>query len=226
MAKASELEALLENRENLYSFLSRIYLLEVDQAQLTAMKEMQFPGECAEDRLSEGYRMMGEFLSTAGCNCLDELAADYAGVFLAAGMAQGLAAFPYESVYTDKQRQVMQRSEADAAAMYAAKGLKASPSVFMVPNDHIGLETAFMALLCDQAKQALLLGDTAALADSVREQKSFLRAHLLNWHGGFCHDLERYTKTGFYKAIAKITYGFLELERRLMDMGEELWVIE
>jgi anaerobic sulfite reductase subunit A len=165
-------------------------------------------------------------MKQADGNVIEDLAVDYARVFLAAGVAQGLAAFPYESVYADARRLMAQEPAADAAKLYAAKNLAPNPSRFRVPDDHFGLESAFMAHLCKEAREALLRGDAAAYLLSMREQKSFLETHLFRWFSPFCRDVEKYAETGFYKAAAKITEGFLERERALMNGGETLWAAE
>lgn len=185
-----------EARMRLYNFLSGIYLFEIDENQLAAMKSMQLPK--ADGTLGEGYALLSEFLKTANSDCIEELAVDYARIFLAAGVAQGLAAFPYESVYADNNRLVVSKSNSDVAKAYAEKGMKPAIGHYKIPNDHIGLELAFMAKLCEESDEA--------------GQKSFFKEHLLSWYSGFCHDAEKYAQTIFYKAIAKTTCGFLELE--------------
>lgn len=225
MNKKTELVQLLKSRENLYRFLSRLYLLEVDEALLNGMKGMEFPSGCGEPELEEGYRMVEEYIKSAGGDWEEELAVDYAKVFLAAGVAQGLAAFPYESIYASRQRLMMQEAGSDVAALYRAKGLKPRDDMFKVPEDHIGLELDFMAMLCEEACEAVTLPDEERLAALIDEQRDFLKLHLTNWCGGFCSDLLKYAQTGFYKGLSKITSGFLKLEGELLTMEDELWAI-
>ena len=54
---------------------------------------------------------------------LEDLAADYAKTFLAAGDAAGKAAFPYESVYTGTDSQFGGSVQMNLNAEYAARGL-------------------------------------------------------------------------------------------------------
>lgn len=189
----------MDNRTNMYSFLSRIYLLEVDGELLDSMKTLKFPDDVENESLSDGYSLLDKYLKAADETSLEELAVDYARIFLAAGVAQGLAAFPYESIYSGSRRLMAQESSSEVSALYAAHGLLPNPESFNTPSDHIGLELGFMAHLCQQG-------------DSL--QKDFFNNHLLNWHKGFCGDVEKYAHTDFYKGMAKITLGFLELERR------------
>jgi anaerobic sulfite reductase subunit A len=228
MSKTSEITVLLQNRENLYSLLSSIYLNEVDEQQLAVMKKMTFPAGnslAGDDGLAEGYALLASFLGQAGGGVIEELAVEYARIFLSAGIAQGLAAFPYESIYASG-RLMAQEPAVDAAKLYAAKRLAPNPSRFKVPDDHIGLEAAFMAYLCKEAREALSRADAAAYLRSMNEQRDFLETHLFRWFSAFCRDVERYAVTGFYKAAAKITEGFLERERLLMKGDETLWAAE
>ena len=203
MDKATGFASLAEHRQKMYTFLSGLYLHEIDGNQLAAMEKMIFPQNTGVELLDEGYRALEEFLKTTADDCLDDLAVDYAKTFLSAGMAAGFAAFPYQSVYTDRQHMIAQKPASDLGVLYAAKGLCANSGTYKVPDDHIGLQLAFMAHLCKEAKQ---------------EQKDFLDAYLFKWAHGFCRDLEKYSGTAFYRAIAKITSGFLSLERQLMEM--------
>ncbi|MBR4869965.1 MAG: molecular chaperone TorD family protein [Oscillospiraceae bacterium] len=93
-------------RANFYRFLSRVYLLEVDETLWNAMQNMTFPVDAAEGDMKAGFELMRGYLDANAKSdlaaVLDDLAVDYARIFLSAGVAQGKAAFPYESVYTSR----------------------------------------------------------------------------------------------------------------------------
>lgn len=190
-------------RKNMYHFLGHLYLFEVEAEQLAALKQMTFPQECCNEDMQEGYQEITEYLSTREANqdTLDELAVDYARIFLSAGVAQGKAAFPYESVYTSKQHLIMQEAGSSAAAIYAEKGLKPRTDMYRVPEDHLGLLLEFMGRLCE---------------DDTSTQEDFLKNHLGNWVPAFVQDVCKYASTDFYKGIAKITKGFLALEKEYL----------
>ena len=71
-----------------------------------------------EPDLVEGYKEIEEYLENINEDSINELAADYARTFLGAGLSNGSAAFPYESVYTSKDRIVMQDAWADVSEIY------------------------------------------------------------------------------------------------------------
>lgn len=204
-------DRLLKSREAMYRFLSRLYLLEVDEPLLFALKNMEFPKESPDEDMSEGYRLMEEYLSAvpeagqdaeAEQEALDDLAVDYARVFLSAGVAQGQAAFPYESVYTSKGHLMMQESRSDFVALYEARGLRPVKDMYRVPEDHLGLLLEYMAILCSEA--------------STEEQADFLEQHLSGWVPVFAQETIKYAGTGFYQGLAKLTRGFLKLEQSLL----------
>ena len=144
-----------------------------------------------------------------------DLAVDYAKVFLAAGIPQGGAAFPYESVYTSPDGLVMQEARDEVVRLYRAKGLGVEGAV--EPEDHIAFEFEFLVRLCCEGREAAQAGDAKALEASIEEQRAFLATHVLNWVPRFCEDVVRYANTEFYRAIALMTAGFAAMDAEVLD---------
>ncbi|SHI81431.1 anaerobic sulfite reductase subunit AsrA [Parasporobacterium paucivorans] len=211
----SEVLTMMTGRENLYNLLCRIYKKEVDQKLLDNMKDMVFPTDGMNPELTEGYRLLQEYFETTGENAEEDLAVDFAKVFLSAGASQGMAAFPYESVYTSRKRIILQEAWEQVSNIYATKGLALEdvPPDFM--EDHIACELEYMAYLCREAKQ------TRNLLKNLQDQQEFLEQHLLKWGPSFCEDVYNYSDTVFYKAVAKITSGFLKLDQEILDSLRE-----
>lgn len=244
--------ALAKSRADMYRFLSRLYLLEVDEQMFESMAGMQFPKEGPQEDLAEGYELMQDYLTAAKARLeqnqgqpgnaalqeiLDELAVDYARIFLSAGVAQGKAAFPYASVYTSRQHLMMQDSRNDAAALFAKNGLAPRKDMYRIPEDHIGLLLEYMALLCDEEagqpemaqggqgaetrEQAQAAGSqeqirgAAEKSGALAKQADFLKNQLLNWATAFTADVVKYASTDFYRGLGKLTKGFLTLEGSL-----------
>ncbi|WP_211289797.1 Chaperone protein TorD [Sporomusa silvacetica DSM 10669] len=225
MEKISEYSAIIANRENLYQFLGCLYKIEVDQTLLNQMEGMCFPDECGEDELAEGYRMLEKYLRRLGSDPLTDLAVDYARIFLGAGIAGEAAAYPFESVYTSPKRLIMQEARDQVVAAYRAKGLDKAETLEF-PEDHIALELEFMAYLCHETQQALVRKDWPAVSVCLKEQMDFLTQHLLNWVPVFCADVEKYAETEFYKAVAKVTKGYLRLDRTVLEAMLDETVVE
>ncbi len=202
----------------MYRLLSRLYVLEVDQELLSGLRQIQCPAQCPNEEMAEGYRMMAEYLKDSqgkeNQEVLDDLAVDYARIFLSAGVAQGKAAFPYESVYTSKKHLMMQDSRNEVVVLYAARGVAPSREMYRVPEDHLGLLLEYMALLCQEWDQAEEPGGAGALA---AEQAAFLKDHLNNWVPAFAGEVQKYAGTDFYKGLARLTRGFLMAEKALVS---------
>ncbi len=188
-------------RADLYRLLSRLYEREADQALLDSLRGLSLPED--NDDLKQGAAALRDYLAAAGPDAVDELAVDYAAVFLAAGSAEGAAALPCESVYTSPRRIFMQEAWEQVCRLYAGKGLGRAEGRADLMEDHLALELAFQGWLVDNG--------------TVREQKSFLESHLLNWLPAFAADVDKYGRTPFYKAVTRITLGFLALERGLLE---------
>lgn len=212
-----EMKQMLQSRANLYALLSRFYQREMDDAFLKKLAALQFAKGQKGNELLEGCAQLAAYLQGMSADTGEELAVDYARIFLAAGIAQGEAAFPYESVYTSKKRIVMQDAWDAVRAVYRDKGVTCSDKELM--EDHIGCELDFMAHLCREAAEA------EDANRSLMEQRTFLQEHLLNWIPAFTADVEKYAQTDFYRAAAKMTRGFLAMEQELLaallDGGEQ-----
>jgi putative dimethyl sulfoxide reductase chaperone len=110
----------------------------------------------------------------------------------------------------------MQEARDQVLAAYRAKGLDKAETLDY-PEDHIALELEFMEHLCKEARLALAAQNRSAVAVYMQEQKDFLAQHLLNWVPAFCADVEKCATTEFYKAIAKVTNGYLRMEQAILE---------
>lgn len=193
----------MKPRADLYSLLARLYRVEVDAPLLAALKELSFP-QAANETLAEGYSMLKAWLERCGEGALDDLAVDYATVFLAAGSADGAAAIPCESVYTSPKKIFMQDAWEDVKRLYAEKGLQKSGDYSDLMEDHLALELEFMATLVQRR--------------DPQAELAFVEGHLLNWLPAFVSDIDKYAREDFYKAVGRITLGFVQMEGELLRM--------
>ncbi len=191
----------MEPRAQLYSLLARLYRVEVDAPLLEQLKGLSFPS-AANETLAAGYAMLRAYLDNCGEEALDDLAVDYATVFLAAGSADGQAAIPCESVYTSPKKIFMQEAWEDVCRIYAEKGLAKDPEHSDLMEDHIALELEYMSNLVRRR--------------DPQAEKEFIENHLLNWLPGFVADIDKYADHDFYKAVGRITLGFLQMELELL----------
>lgn len=216
MGQMSENILLMDNRASMYRLLGRIYKEEVDKELFNQLSTLNFNNECDESELSEGYRQFEAFFQIQYLDALTDLAVDYARIFLGAGIADGIVPYPYESVYTSPERLVMQKARDEVLAMYREFGLDKDEKL-NVPEDHLGLELEFMAHLCKESKQALQNEDYSKVETLLQTQALFLEKHLLNWISPFCDDIMVCSQSEFYKAVAKMTRGYLTLEQEILQ---------
>lgn len=202
-----------EYKATAYGLLARIFRKEVDREFYDALAALVADDATANDSspFSQGLVQMQSYFVDPGLNPLKDLAVDYARVIIGAGVSDGSAAYPYESVYTSPDHLVMQQARDDVMAVYRQWGLGRILET-VEPEDHITFELEFMMFLAQKGAQAAANKDAEGLAQAQEAQAQFLSDHLLRWTPAFCADVERYSKTAFYKAAALMTKEFLESE--------------
>lgn len=215
-----ELTQLMSYRGSMYSLLSRFYREEVDSTFLETLGvlELELDSEM-RGGIVVGYDMLKKYVKTAGENAKTDLAVDYASLFFGLGNILS-GAFPYESVYTGSNHLLMQDSRDEVLAFYQEEGLIPEED-FNEPEDHIALELAFMAYLCQKTLEILEEGNKEMAEQYWEKQRSFLAKRLFPWVPAFCADIEKYASTDFYKAVAKITFGFIKLDSEFL--AEVCW---
>ena len=167
----NELKTLSNNRKNLYILLARFFSKEADEEFLKELAGLKLPLDRKENEIV-GFkaaleRLAAYFEYDAG-ESIEDLAVDYAKTFLGAGQAQGVAAMPYESVYTSAKKIVMQEAWSDICDIYAAKGIEPDCSEDKILEDHISLEMNFMAYLIEEGLEM------TEMLPSLEEQKKFI----------------------------------------------------
>lgn len=133
----------------------------------------------------------------------EELKRDHLYLFVGAGRA---LAQPYESVRTSEEGLVFEEETFAVRAAYAKFGLRA-PNFNREPDDHIGLEIAFLSALAGRAAEQLAAGEDAQEIRTA--MRDFLVDHLDRFAGGVVEDVRKHAKTALYKAVAEFTLGFI-----------------
>ncbi len=135
----------------------------------------------------------------------EDLCADYTRLMMGPGR---VIAPPWESVYYSDERLVFQEKTLQVRAWYQRFGLEAQ-NLHKEPDDHIGLELAFVAHLAHQALIALDQQDRTAFETILAAQREFLSEHLLIWAPQWCDVVQAEAKTDFFRGIALLTRGIL-----------------
>ena len=198
-----------------YALLARLYRSEIDQATLDELKSTRFPARTGNRDVDEGYRLLASYLGSARANSVQELAIDYARVFIGHGNDGFGAAYPFESVYTSKKRLLMQEARNEVLVFYRKAGLDKNSS-WKDPEDHIAIELEFLHILCARAVEAFEKGQEDTAQALFSDQRKFLEGHLINWIPMLTADMKRFTRTSLYKGLAYLTDGFLAVDRNFL----------
>ena len=135
----------------------------------------------------------------------DDLRADYTRLFVGPGP---LVAAPWESVQMSEERLIFQEETLQVRHWYHNFGLEVV-RLHQEPDDHAGLELAFLAHLTQQALSALAAGQPARLAGLLESRKCFLAEHPQRWVPGWCELVAARARTPFYQGVALVTRGVL-----------------
>ena len=213
-AAIQEMREANETRAAFCRFLASLYLYELTDEQIEAFAHIEIAGDGTA--IDEGLRTIKEYLRHRHGGTRQELAVDYARVFLGAGSYDRILAPPYESVFTSEERILMQDAR-DGAVTYYRRGGLDLPADNTTPEDHLGFELQFAAALADCANEALDGDDGAALADAVSLARSFFVHHQQNWLPALCEAVDEFAKTDFYRGVAQMTRGYVEAEAAFFD---------
>lgn len=211
-----ELVSLLAQQAAGYELLGRLFQREVDAELLRSLCEGRYPAHTGNDHLDEGYRGLVVFLNHRGERTGTELNVDYLHVFIGNTQDASHVAYPYESVYTSPDRLLMQDARDAVLAAYRSEMITLV-NEHNEPEDHMGFELAFCAVLLRRVVEALTAGNTARAIELVEKERTFVRDHLGVWAPEFAADVKRIAQTGFYRALADILLGYLEVDTVTME---------
>ena len=218
-----ELISANDNRKLIYRFLARTYATEATVEflkELSANKDLFLAS--AEDpeihgtKLGDGFKEVSEYLTNLKGAELEkvrlDLAVEYAGLFLGVWR---VPAHPSESAYVTKGQLIMQEPRDEVLKMYRSMGVDRADK-FKEPEDHVALELQFMMHLCEKTNAALRNNDPSEARKCLDVQKEFLERHLGKWVPELCADILKSARSQFYKAVAKITEGYVEMDKKVV----------
>ena len=213
-AAIQEMREANETRAAFCRFLASLYLYELTDEQIEAFAHIEIAGDGTA--IDEGLRTIKEYLRHRHGGTRQELAVDYARVFLGAGSYDRILAPPYESVFTSEERILMQDARDEVLAIYRSAGLDKKNS-WKEGEDHVALELEFEQVLANRTAEALRKSDEEEAAALLTTQRNFLEDHLLSWVPMMTTDMKRFAKTDLYQGLAYLTDGFLNTDKAFLD---------
>lgn len=135
-----------------------------------------------------------------------ELEADYRQLFVGPGT---ITAPPWESVHRDDEGLMFQEQTMSVRHAYGEFGLQA-PELNKEPDDHMGLELAFVGELAITALNAAEAGDVVGQTTLLDGMSNFCADHLTQW-GPLLSDLiVGAAQTDLYRAVGHLLGGSIE----------------
>jgi len=192
--------ALLHNEE-----LSAEIIAQLKAEKFPRSLQLQLVSDSGKDAthlLHEGVELLDKDADT---ELLDELAADYASIYL----THALRASPYESVWIDEEGLAMQEPMFQIRAIYKRHGL-AAPDWRKRSDDHLVLQLQFVS--------HLLASD-----GDLHETARFLDEHMLRWLPDFGARVAARSATPFYAGLCAFTAAYMDEVRDLLAeiLGEQ-----
>ncbi len=135
----------------------------------------------------------------------EALVEDFDALFVGPGH---MHACPYESVYRSLEGLTFEAETMQVRRFYADHGLQA-PAFNREPDDHIGLEVAFVGQLCLAALNALEDDEPEKARQFVSSARLFVAQHLGVWGPDFCTHVIDNADTSFYASVAHLLLGLI-----------------
>jgi TorA maturation chaperone TorD len=186
---------------HLHGFLAAVFRAEVTPELLREIRKPEFASALAEAGVALGEHV----LSAPEADVLEELAVEYAALFLGPGEHVS----PHESVYAEHGTgSLWGEKTAEVLRYIKAAGFEYDESYRGIP-DHISVELEFMAELARREAEAWARGDLAAAANCLEYEQDFIGEHLASWVPRFCDKAADLTESEFYRAIVRLTADFI-----------------
>jgi TorA maturation chaperone TorD len=194
-----------------YGFVSNAFLVAPEPAWVQKMAEDRlfevFPLESRNGALDQGLQLLrasaGQAKNLGYAEAAAELRRDHAALFVG---PDHLLAPPWESVYRSRDHLLFGDETMAVRSWYRRYGLQAK-NLNREPDDHVGLEFAFLAHLATLALDAQRAGDEGAMACSCRAQSRFLQEHVMTWTPEFLGNVTEHAATDYFRGVGRLTEG-------------------
>ena len=199
-------------RGNIYGLLAAVYRREVTSDLLQQIKDPRFMGVLSD----LGAEKMGLFFQKPDKELLEELAVEYARLFLGPGRHIS----PHESVHHQggdgQGGSLWGKSTVEVKKLIESTGLDYKDAYKGMP-DHISVEFEFMQQVILREEKAWEEADTKTASDCRQLEKKFMEEHLSRWIPTFCDKVIKEAELPFYREMAVLTGKFIEFEKGRID---------
>lgn len=168
-------------------------------------------GAQGDGELAAGFDDMGRYLRKRNTGTREQLATDFTSAFGGAVTCHDRVAVPYASVFADEDGRLNTSQRGEVYKAYKEHAFKVSADASM-PEDHLSFLLSFVALLSDEAVEALDSGDSPRAASLIEESGDFAQKHILSWYDSFAELANEIVGTRFYRGLLRATKGYLLLD--------------
>lgn len=213
------LEDIFKTRLWVYSFLSQCFYQAPSEQTLnpvTAIIIFRTLSEMGSEPVNKWASSLTEAienLASGEKKSWDEVRQEYQRLFIGPGP---LPAAPWESVYLSEDHITLDEHTLAVREFYRRWGYEVS-NVKQDPDDHIGLELEFMALLINTSLGNIHPDKQQKLIEILDAQRTFLNNHLFCWVKPFCSKLAENTKHPLFSGIALFTPEYLRMDADLLE---------
>jgi len=188
--------------------LAQLQAFELDEDSLAQLVDEQFPSTLAlqleSDQAREGVKVLSAAMALISKKVdqelLDELAADYANIYL----IHQYSASPCESVWIDEDGLTMQEPMFQIRKWYKKYQLEV-PDWRQRTDDHLVFQLQFIASLLEKEDE-----------ESLKDAAQFMDEHLLRWINDFSRRIASRAMTPFYAGLVILTSAYVEELRDVM----------
>jgi TorA maturation chaperone TorD len=198
------------------AFFSRLFLDGPDPGFLRRLREERLledwplPIDTPEAR--QGLSLMAAFIAGLDPVRQASAACDFSELFVCSEHPVAL----WESVWTSRERLLFEQPAVEVRRTYAASGLEIA-GAGRVPDDHLGLELAFLGCLLGRAAQAAKQGDEPESRRLAEEVRTFLGLHPGRWAGDCLREIERRAATDYFRGASRLCRATLDSLAGLLE---------
>lgn len=221
--RVEELRAALEGRAAFYETLAVLYYKPLKQEQIDAMAASDLSAYADINELfADGLNDIVRTLRKRTTDTRKTLAVDFTAAFIGTSSWKGRYAVPYKSVFTSEEGLMYQEGYQEVFAAYMSHCVKRREGLDL-PDDHLSFMCEFMAIMSRRAIEHIEGGELGLARRDLEFSRDFLREHIMSWFDDFADLANKIIKTRFYRGVLKVSKGFFELDRDVLDdMIEEV----
>ena len=196
-----------QNRQNtaaasFYALLSHLFLKEPTPDEIVEFSV----GELGRHLRELGYDLFEGIGDKSADQQAEVIALEYCRLFVGPGPHLS----PHEAILRGEKRHWGEHTVAVNAA-YQNAGFEMAPEVLEMP-DHVGVELAFAAMLCQREAEHIERGETQGAERLRAVRMRFLEDHLAAWLPDLAEQVAHRAELSFYKTLSKIAADWIANE--------------